>query len=93
MGFQDEDRDVEVRLNRTNGPMCLLALPKTRFPRADNRVCSVGDLQLGEDVGDVVAPRLRAQVELLGDGGVRVPLGDDVEDLELPVGERREGLW
>ncbi len=78
MGFQDEDRDVEVRLNRTNGPMCLLALPKTRFPRADNRVCSVGDLQLGEDVGDVVAHRLRTKVELLRDRRVRVSLGDEV---------------
>ncbi len=35
--------------------LCFLALPQARFPSADDRLRPVGNLQLGEDVGDVVA--------------------------------------
>ena len=51
---------------------------------------SVVGLDLGEDVGDVVADRLRAEHELAGDRLVVEPLGDEHEDVELAVGELRE---
>src|SRR5215218_4370495 len=38
---------------------CLLALPQARFPGADDRLRPVSNLQLGEDVGDVVANGLQ----------------------------------
>jgi hypothetical protein len=49
-GLALRKRDVEVRVNRLKGSMCLLALSETRFPGTDDRLGPVGDLQLGEDV-------------------------------------------
>jgi hypothetical protein len=74
-----------------NGSMCLLALPKPRFPRANDRLCPVGDLQLGEDVGDIVAHGLRAEGELSRDGGIGVDPGDEAQNLALTAGEGGEG--
>ena len=78
-----------VTINAIDNAMllCPLALAETRFPRADDRMCSVRHLQLGEDVGDVVAYRLRAEGELPGDGGIGVALGDEAQDLALTVRE------
>ena len=56
-------------------------LSQTRFPTADDRLGSVSDLQLGEDVRDVVANGFRAQRQLPGDPRVGVSLRDKVEDL------------
>src|SRR5215207_8667248 len=52
----------------------------------------VGNLQLGEDVGDVVTHGLRTKEEACGDLGVGVTLRDEVEDLHLAGGEFRKGL-
>src|SRR5215217_2464779 len=40
--------------------------PQTRFPSTDNSLRPVGNLELGENVGDIVAYRLRAQRQLPG---------------------------
>ena len=45
---------------------CVL-FSQARLPDADNRLGSVGHLQLGEDVGDVVAYSLGTEGELPGD--------------------------
>jgi hypothetical protein len=48
------------------------ALPQTRFSGADDRLCSVSNLKLGEDVGDVVAHRLTARFTVVDpQGGIR----------------------
>src|SRR5215203_1492621 len=60
---------------------------QSRFAGPDDGVGAVGYLQLGEDVGDVVAYGLGAQVEACGDLGVGVALGDEIEDLYLPDAE------
>src|SRR5215210_4118085 len=72
--------------------MSPFALSQPRLSGANDGLSTVGDLQLGEDVRDVVAHRLRTQRELLCDGRVWATLGDEVQDLALAVGERREGL-
>ena len=89
--FQEEKGDAEVRVDHLNGSIYLLALLKTRFLRTNDGLGAVGDLQLGEDVGDVVPYGLRAEGELPGDGGVGMSFGDEVEDLALAFGEGREG--
>ena len=50
----------------------------------------VGDLELGEDGGDVVPDRLLAEVELCGYLCVRSPLCEQVQNLELAIGELGE---
>src|ERR687898_2840190 len=60
--------------------------------RADDGLCSIGDLQLGEDVGDVVADRFGAEVEALRYLGVRLVTGDEDQDLAFPVGKLGEGF-
>ena len=47
--------------NRFLSLLRFLALPQARFPGADDRLRPVSNLQLGEDVGDVVANGLGAQ--------------------------------
>ena len=51
---------------------------------------AVGGLDLGEHVGHVVAHRLRAEHEAAGDRVVVEALGDELEDVELALGELRE---
>jgi len=48
------------------------------FPGTDDGLGPVGNLQLGEDVGDVVANGLGAQRQLSGDRRVGVSLRDKV---------------
>ena len=60
---------------------CSFALPQARFSGTDDGLGSVGNLQLGEDVGDVVAYRLGAQRQLPGDRRIGVSLRDEVQDL------------
>ncbi len=48
---------------------------------------SVGNLQLSEDVGDVVAHGVGADKQACGDLGVGVALGDQTEDVALAGGE------
>jgi hypothetical protein len=59
------------------------------FTGADDGLGAVGDLELGKDVGDVVADGLLAQVQLFGDLGVRLVAGDEIQDLALAVGAGR----
>src|SRR5919112_407194 len=79
--------------------VALSILPaQPRLARPDDSVCPVGNLQLGEDVGDVVAYGLGADKQACGDLGVGVALGYEIEDLYLARGElgecfgRRGGL-
>src|SRR5215218_4218929 len=59
---------------------------------ADDGLGAVGDLQLGEDVRDVVAYGLGAQVEAPGDLGVRLVACYEPQDLVLTLGELGEGV-
>src|ERR687891_574469 len=62
----------------------------------NSRLDAVLDLQLHEDVRDVVLDRLRADEELARDLGVVLAVRDQLQDLELAVGElgpdRRGGV-
>src|SRR5918998_4687914 len=78
-------------------PTCWIAAlsilsPQPRLAGPDDGVSPVGDLQFGEDVGDVVAYGLGAEVEAGGDLGVGVALGDEVEDLDLTGSQLGQGL-
>src|SRR5829696_6389420 len=68
----------------------LLAQPP--FAGPDDRMSPVSNLQLGEDVGDMVAYGPRADKQTCGDLGVGVALGYEVEDLDLARGEFGESL-
>jgi hypothetical protein len=63
---------------------------ETGFAGADDGLRAVGDLELGEDIGDIVAYRLRAERQFPCDGGIRMSARDQVEDLTLSVREGRE---
>ena len=52
---------------------------------------AVGHLELCEDRRHVVADGLLAEEECRCDLGVRPPLGEEVQDFELSVGELGEG--
>ena len=51
--------------------------PQPNVVDTDDGLGAVGDLELGEDVGDMVANGLQAQVETPCDLGVRLVLGDE----------------
>src|SRR5207344_2676923 len=53
---------------------------------------AVGELEFGEDRGDVVAYRLFGQDEAAGDLVVAQTGGDEVEDFAFPRGELGEDL-
>src|SRR5215469_12642217 len=55
---------------------------------------AVGDIELGQDVGDVHADRFLADEQLLGDTPVAEPVGEKREYLPFSFGEvaRRAGL-
>ena len=59
-------------------------------PGPDDRLRAGGQAELGEDVGDVVAERLGADLEPRRDLGVVEAAGDEVEDLGLAGRQRRE---
>src|SRR5204863_7759272 len=63
---------------------------EARFAGTHDRLGSIGDAELVEDVRDVVADRLVADAEPGPDLGVRAALGDQLEDLVLAVGELRK---
>src|SRR5687767_986304 len=48
---------------------------------ADDRLCPVSHLQLAEDVGDVVAHRLQAEEQRVGDLLIVPTSGDEGQDL------------
>ncbi len=58
-------------------------LPQPRLAGADDGLGPIGDLQLGEDVGDVVSHGLEAEVEPLRYLPVILAPGDQGEDLLL----------
>ncbi len=60
-------------------------VPSPASRAACDRVSSIGDLQLREDVRDVVPHGLRAQVEHPSDLRVRLAVGDKVEDFALAL--------
>src|SRR5512132_1554198 len=57
---------------------------------SDNCLCAVGDVQFGEDVGDVVAYRLGADDEVAGNVAVVSSFGDHVQHFPLPLGQLGE---
>src|SRR5215218_476008 len=69
-----------------------VVLAKTGFSGPEDGLRPVGYLELGEDVGDVVAHGLGAHVQEFGDPGVVVALGYEVEHLALAGGELGEGF-
>src|SRR5512132_2924103 len=60
------------------------------LPGTDDCLGAVGDVQFGEDVGDVVAYRLGTDDEAAGDVAVVSALGDQVQHLPLPLGQLGE---
>lgn len=71
--------------------LAVVALPaKSDLTDADNGLSAVGYLELGEDVRDIVANGLQAEVEPLGDLPVVAACGYEVQDLAL--GRRGEGV-
>src|SRR5918995_251984 len=62
------------------------------FAGTDDGLGAVRDLKLGEDVGDVIAHGLGAQVEAFGDLGVRLVAGYELQDLVLALGQLGEGV-
>src|SRR5215203_4958317 len=83
-GGRFRDRDV-VKSGKA-------VLAKTGFSGPEDGLCPVGYLELGEDVGDVVAHGLGAHVQEFGNFGVVVALGYEVEHLALAGGELGEGF-
>ena len=67
-----------------------MLLTQPGLPSANDGLGAVGYLELGEDVRNVVANRLRVEVETGRDLGVAQALGDEVEDLALPRGQPGE---
>src|SRR5687768_4804626 len=65
--------------------------PTTLQEAVSNGVCgrlgAGGDVQLAKDAGDVVLDRARADVERIGDLGVRAALDDEGQHLRLPRGQ------
>jgi len=67
-------------------------LAQSGFPGPEDGLRPVGYLELGEDVGDVVAYGLGAHEQEFGDPGVVVALGYEIEHLALAGGELGEGF-
>lgn len=57
------------------------------FAGAEDGLGAIGDLKLGEDVGDVVADRLRSQAETVRDLRVGEVLFHEHEHFVLALGE------
>src|SRR6185436_14329366 len=70
--------------------MCGERLPRVSVAHGPYReLHTVGRADFGEDDGDLILNRLRAQPEPLGNLWIRAPVGDQLEDLSLPFGQRR----
>lgn len=65
-------------------------MSQASFASSDDGLGAVGNLKLAEDAGNVVADGLRTEVEAVGDLGVGVTGGDQVENLSFTVGEVRK---
>src|SRR4051812_22374608 len=68
----------------------LFSAAESCFAGPHDRLGAVGDLEFGEDVGDVVTHRLRAEHEDFRQVGVVAPGRDEVEHLVFARGELRE---
>src|SRR2546421_841360 len=64
--------------------------PQSGLPCAHDGLGAIRDVQLGEDVRDVVPRRFRGDEQVLGDRGVSVAPGEQVEDLAFPFAQLRE---
>jgi hypothetical protein len=60
------DTAPKLALTIYRPPQLSAVLPQSGFAGADDGLGAVGDLQLGEDVGDVVSDGLGAEVEVGG---------------------------
>src|SRR5919201_5043141 len=80
----------EIRASRLGRDGALAAEPGLAGPY--DRLGAIRDLELGEDVGDVVAHGLRAENEVARDLLVAPPLRDQLEQLALALGQLGEGL-
>src|SRR6266536_682917 len=67
-----------------------LSPSETSVSGADDRLGAISKLQLVENVGDVIPHSLGAEGQPLGDFGVPVPLGDQLENLALARAQFRE---
>src|SRR6266700_5625009 len=74
--------------------LCALSvpLPQPYRPRGIHRFRPVGDLELRENVGDMVAHGLGTQDEASSDVGIGLALGDQGEDLVFAIRQLREEL-
>jgi hypothetical protein len=70
----------------------LVRLSQPRFERQQHQLRPIRDLHLQEHVRDVVAHRLRTELELLRYLAIRVPTGDQIENLVLTLRQLIEGL-
>ena len=59
---------------------------QTRLPGLDNGLRPVGDLQLIKNIGNVVADRFGADVEMLGNRLIVFPVGNSLKYLSFAVG-------
>src|SRR4051794_16237807 len=74
--------------SRLYGPRRSLRLDEPAADRVPRELDAVVHAELLEDVRPVPCDRLLADVQLVGDLVVGVRLGDELDDLELPRGER-----
>jgi hypothetical protein len=63
-----------------------MLFPQTGLAGSDNGLGAVGDLQLVKNIGNVVADRFGADVELSGNLLIVSPLGNSFKYLALAVG-------
>jgi hypothetical protein len=95
LGHVLELRAVDMReaAARLGGCPSDAGLPsQARVPGLHDGLGPVGDLQLGQDVGDVIAHRLLAQPQPGRDRRVGPALGDQIQHLAFPVRQLREHL-
>src|SRR5919197_142985 len=84
--LRDERRSF-YRAKAARSALASLGLDDAAPHGVDGRLDPVLDLELTQDVRDVVLHRLRADVELGGDHRVVLAVRDQLQDLDLAVGE------
>jgi hypothetical protein len=67
-------------------------LTPTRLSCPDDGLDPVGDLELVEDIGEVIAHRFGTENQALCNLGIVVSLGQQREDLTLALGQFGKGL-
>src|SRR5947199_3048900 len=70
-----------------------LAVSQASFSSPDDGLCSIGHLQLAEDVGDVVAHRLEGQPQLIGDLLIAAAPCHQRQQFALPLAEFWKDPW